>query len=778
MVLPRSQRGPGISPALVAVTRRAARGRLRGVRASTWWRAVLLATVLCAPDAAALPTPTVTPSSGASAACASCHAAEYEAWHGSDHDRAMMLASDPGAVQGNFDDAVFARDGVRARFFRRRGGYFVELTEKGSDKPEIHEIGWTFGIFPLQQFLVATEGGRVQALTIAWDARPRATGGQRWYSLHEGSPEPPPDDPMHWRGPAFRWNSMCADCHSTGLVRGFDPARGVYETRYDEIDVGCRACHAPHGSKGADTASARAAATPAASAATSATNVRKTAPASTESDSGPDDGKGGARRWIMNNDERGIAHLATPPPPGTRSEIETCAPCHARRASLAPADPAHAPFLDAHRPALLDAGLYEVDGQMRDEVYVWGSFLQSRMHAAGVVCSDCHDPHSLKLRAEGNALCGRCHLPERFDVAAHHLHPVGSPGARCVNCHMPTRTYMGVDARHDHGLRVPRPDLAQTLGVPEPCTSCHTDRDAAWAARVLTERHGPPGERRPLFPAVLAAVRDGDPQAPALLAALARDPAESALARATALSLLPPETAPGVIPLIEQSAQASESLLRLGAALALAGLPPSERIRIGAPLLSDPRRAIRLEAASALADVPRNTFEPAALAALESGLAELQKAHRYTADEPGSHLNQGLLAQRSGDPAAAEKHYREALRIAPWFVPAWVNLADLARVRGDDGAGEEILRRAARAVPDSADVQSALGLTLVRRGRRDEALRALEQASALAPDDPHHAWLLAIAFDSSDRAADARRVATAALARHPRHAGLRALAGH
>ncbi len=776
-----------------------------------------------------------------SAACGTCHAKEYELWRGSHHDRAMMAVSEPGAVLGDFNDAVFERDGLRARFFRRDGGWWVEITERGSP-PETFAIAWTFGVFPLQQVLVKIDGGRVQALTIAWDARPRSAGGQRWYSLHAGGPEPPPGDPMHWRGPAFRWNSMCADCHSTGLVRGFDPVRNVYRTRFDEIDVGCRACHAPHESNATggsgrvsptnapapteeslatadgvpasptnvpppadegrvtagnrrdgkaqiSTGSPSATAPPAPGAAATA-HARQSVPrhanaarAGSEAvtaipgatpDAGGRDGHGAAvRRWVM-DEGRGIARLDVPPAPGSRSELETCAPCHSRRANFGVADPATAPFLDAHRPALLEAGLYEADGQDLDEVYVWGSFVQSRMHAAGVVCSDCHEPHSLRLRADGNALCARCHLPARFDVATHHLHPPGSPGARCVNCHMPEHTFMGVDARRDHGLRVPRPDLTVTLGVPEPCTGCHAGRDAAWAARVLAERHGPPGERRPLFPAVLAAVRDGSADAPALLLALARDPEESAIARATALSLLPAEAGAQATRTVEAAARDSDPLLRLGAARALENLPPPERLRLGTALLADPLRAIRLEAATALVDAPRAQLDATAL---QHALDELHEAHRHNADDPGAHLNEGLLAQRTGDLTAAERHYRDAIQLAPWFVPAWVNQADLQRLRGDDGAAEETLRRAARAIPDAADVHSALGLTLVRLGRRDEAVGALERAAALAPDEPRHAWLLAVALDSIGRPADSRRVVADALAKHPRHDGLRALLG-
>ena len=117
-------------------------------------------------------------------------------------------------------------------------------------------------------------------------------------------------------------------------------------------------------------------------------------------------------------------------------------------------------------------------------------------------CSNCHEPHSLSLRAEGNALCTQCHRetavdrfpmlqPGSYDTPAHHFHEAGSAGSECVNCHMTSRTYMGVDARRDHGFHLPRPDLSEELDLSDACSGCHERRGvespessgvSAWAA--------------------------------------------------------------------------------------------------------------------------------------------------------------------------------------------------------------------------------------------------------------------------------------------------------
>ena len=152
---------------------------------------------------------------------------------------------------------------------------------------------------------------------------------------------------------------------------------------------------------------------------------------------------------------------------------------------IAEGNTAATPLLDRSMPALLEPGLYHADGQIDGEVFEVGSFMQSRMFAAGVTCTNCHDPHAGGVRASGNGLCAQCHMPQKFDVTEHHHHAPGSSGAQCVACHMPAKTYMGVDLRRDHSFRVPRPDLTETIGVPNACNACHTDRSPAWAASTV-----------------------------------------------------------------------------------------------------------------------------------------------------------------------------------------------------------------------------------------------------------------------------------------------------
>ena len=304
--------------------------------------------------AATAPVPeTAPPTFVTSAACRECHAEAYAAWQGSHHDRAMQPATAE-HVLAVFDGNRVEVGGASWRF-ERRGDRFVVHTVGEDGSPAEFPVLYTFGVEPLQQFLVELPGGRLQALTMAWDSRPREDGGQRWFSLIADD-EAPPGDVMHWTGAANRWNTMCAECHSTQLERNFDLETRRYATRWAELNVACESCHGP-GSEHLRWAQSE---------------ERVVLPHSGLLPLGGS----GEGRWVM-NEARGIA--AREPPLAEHRQLEVCAPCHSRRRAIAPAKPGDR-FLDGYQPALLDEGLYRADGTILGEVYVYGSFVQSKMH--------------------------------------------------------------------------------------------------------------------------------------------------------------------------------------------------------------------------------------------------------------------------------------------------------------------------------------------------------------------------------------------------------------
>lgn len=668
-------------------------------------------------------------------ACTGCHADVALRWRGSHHDRAMQVAT-PATVRGDFADATFEHFGVTSRF-SRLGEQFIVHTDGADGTLRDFEVAYTLGVEPLQQYLVRFPDGRVQALPFAWDTRPESQGGQRWFHLYPDEPVPH-GDLLHWTGIQQNWNHMCAACHSTNVDKGYRSDTNRFDTRWSEIDVSCEACHGP-GSE----------------------HVR-------QARDGWDESLGLAVRlgdeggWRFAADAA-IAHRV--PALRSREQVETCGRCHARASLLSQDAPEGQPLLDTHRVALLDAGLYFADGQIQDEVYVYGSFLQSRMYAAGVRCSDCHDPHSLQIEGSPDDTCSRCHLPEVFASPAHHHHEAGSAGASCVACHMPARTYMQIDDRRDHGFRVPQPGFA---GAPNVCVGCHADQGDAWTAEA-----GAPA--RAHFAGALQAGRNRAPGASNALAALASDRSQPAIVRASALRLLGGSLTPEALSAVEAGLGDGDALVRMAAVGATEGVAPARRLTLVRPRLGDRVLAVRLEAERVLRGVPRERMKPvdrAALAQVQGEHLEIQRLH---ADRPESWTNIGLLEASRGNAERALAAYERALRIEPRFVPAAVNLSDLYRALDRDRDGERVLRASLAAVPESADAHHALGLTLVRLGQRERARAVLARAAELAPDLPRYAFVYAVSLHSSGDSAGARRVLESLLARHPGYAPARDL---
>jgi predicted CXXCH cytochrome family protein len=452
-------------------------------------------------------------------------------------------------------------------------------------------------------------------------------------------------------------------------------------------------------------------------------------------------------------------------PATIRKEVETCGRCHARRGEFSEDWIPGRPLSDTHAVAPLSRGLYQADGQMRDEVYNYGSFKQSRMFAAGVTCSDCHEPHSAKLRAPGAEVCSQCHAAEKYASVAHRHHEGVDPAPTCISCHMPARTYMVVDVRHDHGFRIPRPDLSATLGTPNTCNDCHTDKSADWAAGTIANWHGPNRKDFQDYAAAFRAAWDGGADASARLAAVASNGATPAFARAGALAEL--HASPANLAIAETALADPDPMVRIGALDMIEGLSADELWRLASPLLSDPVRGVRIRAAALLAAVPAAAQPPADRERFAQAAAEFVAAQRLNADRPESRSALGTFYARQRRFADAEAEYKAALALSPHYVPASINLADLYRQAGRDGDGETALRTAIAATPEDAGLHHALGLVLTRLKKPDDALAELARAAALEPDRSRYAYVYAVGLNSAGRGAEALAVLKDNLAKHP-----------
>jgi tetratricopeptide (TPR) repeat protein len=679
--------------------------------------------------------------------CAGCHAAQFEAWRTSHHAQAMQVA-DHQTVLGNFNGAHFAKDRMVFDFLRNDGKFYVRMNGPGGEVDD-YSLPYTLGVYPLQQYLASFPGGRMQSFTVAWDSRGKEEGGQRWFNLYPDK-SIAPTNPLHWTGRDQTWNSRCADCHSTNLRKNYNLANDNYATTWSEIDVSCESCHGPGSNHVAW-----------------AESHKKGSHESHGSDGLAVDLKPAQGSW-SSFEQWKLKTLHWEGERRSHNEINTCAPCHSRRNAISGEYQPGQPFLDAYVPSLLEESAYYADGQVREEDYEWSSFVQSKMYDEGVTCSDCHDPHSGKLpKGNLNSVCGKCHPLANFGSEQHHHHKAGSAGALCVNCHMPERTYMVVAVNHDHSFRVPRPDFSVAYGTPNACNQCHKDKSSSWAADTIAKWYGSSRRQESQFVKAIDAGRRGLPHAEQELTAVITDPEMPAIARATALSLLPQYLSPFSFPTLEPSLGDGDALVRMEAVRALTPLNQRDRSRLAVPLLTDSIRAVRIEAARLLAGTPPDLLQDAQRSALHRAISELIASEMASAERPESHMNLALLYSRMGRTTDVETEFTTALHLDPDYVPAMVNLADLYRAQNRDDEGQRWLEKAIALAPNAAEPVYALALLKIRRKQYGEVLPLLGKAAALQPDNLLYNYVYAVALNSSGHVEQAIAVLQQAHQRRP-----------
>ena len=606
-----------------------------------------------------------------SRSCGSCHEDIMSKWRDSHHAWAWR-APDAETVLGDFNDAAFEHRGMVTRFTRQDGLYFVE-TDDGEGVTRKLEVIGTAGIAPLQQYLVETEPGRTQAFDLAWDDIDK-----RWYHLYPDL-DLAYEDGLHWTGPYKNWNARCAECHATGFEKNYAPLSRSYTSTQTEGGVGCEACHGPGEAHVAWASNASA--------------FDQTA-------------------WRNVN-----AHGFTFDFQSTdaEAEIQQCASCHSRREPLGSASPLPGtPFHDSYRLALLREGLYHPDGQIRDEVYVYGSFLQSQMYASGVRCSNCHEPHSGELRAAGNAVCTQCHSPagnanfptltrKDYDSPAHHFHESSSEGALCKSCHMIERVYMGIDGRRDHSFRIPRPDLSVSLGTPNACTDCHVDQSVNWATAEVSARFPDSTRRGAHFAAALAAAWRGsrEPKTVELLIEITSNQSLPGIVRASVLETLARYASPEIADQTKSLLQDSDPLVRAAAIPLQMSKAPAMRLQRIAPLLEDVLKAVRIEAARAILDLSAVRLPPQTAASARSAMIEYQQSLMAKADFPEAQMAIAGTALTFREFTVAERAFGEAVRMDPQLVDAWVMIARLRAAQGDGAGAEDALRKGLMFNPES-----------------------------------------------------------------------------
>lgn len=613
----------------------------------------------------------------------------------------------------------------------KRGSEYVVSTDGPAGTQQMFRVESVIGHAPLRQFLVSFPGGRLQTLEASYDTR-----SNEWFDVF-GKEDRRPGEWGHWTGRGMNWNSMCATCHNTRLRKGYEEVSDTYHTTMAESAVGCEACHGPLEEH---------------------------------------------NNWQKKFGKSRQADPTLPHWPKQRA-TDNCGFCHARRAELTGDFKPGDDFLDQMRPTIVDSSeTFYADGQVHEEDYEYAPFLGSRMYSRGVQCSDCHDPHSAKLKLPGNWVCMRCHNGSYtnaplIDPVGHSHHKVfgyGSSGevlttdltgyreeqiretgGQCVNCHMPQTTYMQRHRRHDHGFTIPDPLLTKQAGIPNACNRCHQDNDANWAAKYCDEWYGAKMDRPSRARALLvSAARRNDASAPAgLVGMLSTD--DISYWRAAAAGLL---TAWAGDPFVRQKLTSAlndtNALVRLECVAALeSSAPLPEVTQALRRRLADPVRAVRVAAAwacRAQVDTP------------SSAGVDLSRFMSVSADQPAGQMQQGSWAMARGDLLLASEHYHKAVA---WDPNSAVSRHDyaivLARLNHPTEAIEQ-LQAACRLEPTNADFQFELALGWNEAGRSDQAIACLRAALRLDPGFAKAWYNLGLALSSDGKTEEALEALTRA----------------
>ena len=650
-------------------------------------------------------------------ACIECHQKEYRLWKGSDHDKAMAVATDS-TVLGNFSNAEFTYNGKTSKFYKRGGKFYVFTEGPGGEMKEFM-VSHTFGVRPLQQYLIPFENGKFQCLPIAWN-----TIEKKWFQMAGMVYNPEdlqPGNWLYWTNQAQNWNSMCAECHSTNLQKNYDLKTKSYHTTWSDINVNCEACHGP-GSDHIEWARLPEAARP------------------------QDNNAGLVVRTSKIS---------------SRKYVESCAPCHARRSSLGPYDHSHNDFLSYAIPQLPVSPYYNVDGQFLDEDYEYGSFTQSKMYMKDVRCGDCHDPHSAKRKFEGNALCLQCHKADEYNTYNHHFHKSkGEPGTSFVNkqgrklgpgdgnlcrdCHMPGRYYMGIDRRFDHSFRIPRPDLSMKIGTPNACINCHDDKTNAWAVQNVNKWYGE--HKKAHYATILSDAADGKSGADSGLLRVLNSNLYPEIIRATAIGYLSAYPGANATDAVMRALNDPDPLLRHTAVEDFQARDSATLFRLVVPLLGDPIKSVRMEAAYRLVTYPKGAFNNIQYGLFVKALDEYRQSQEYVADFPTGSYNLGNFYSRINDAGKAEEYYRQSLTIDNLFYPAKVNLAILYYKEGKNDPAEKLLLDLVANHPDVSEGYYYLALLYGEQKRYPEAIKLLETASGKPSHNPRVFYNLGLLY--------------------------------
>ena len=618
--------------------------------------------------------------------CVACHAAEHKDWEESHHYKSMLRPTDS-TVKGDFNNVTHTGNGVTSRFFKKGKKFYINT--QGSDgKNHDFEVQYTFGFTPLQQYLIAFPGGRLQVLRTSWDVNKK-----KWFDQYPGQ-KIPAHDWLHWTGNAQNWNTMCAYCHSTNIKKNYDSEKDTYKTTYSVINVSCESCHGA-GKQHID-------------------YIKSPAYKTGERLQG--------------------SYLKLAKNASQAEEIKVCTPCHARASELSASKIDSKELMDDYIPEIPSTENFYADGQIDDEDFIYTSFMQSKMYSKGVKCSNCHNIHSTKLKKRGNQTCLQCHAATTFDVPSHSHHTARSKGNLCVNCHMPGKLYMGNDFRHDHSFRVPRPDLSVKYGTPNACSNCHKDKSEQVLAQAIVTWFGP--KRNYHFAEDLIPGSKLDPESESHLVKLITQKNTPDIVKATAAFYLGNTLSQTSLQTLLNCLQHPDAQVRYRALRSLNNFEYQAWVTAVGPLLRDKVRAVRIAAADLYLSIPAENIPSNWNTDFSLSQKELKDYLYYQTDFATGNIMMADYYAKIHDYPNAEKFYLKGLKKDDQLNYAWINLSTVYNLQSNNAKALGALQKALKNDPNNERIYYSLALLYNEMDNKEAAIKSLAKAVALKSGNP------------------------------------------
>ena len=616
--------------------------------------------------------------------CVGCHSKEFKDWEHSHHAKAMMEVNDS-SVLGDFNNVQLVRNGLTHKMFKKKDSFYV-ITDGPNGTMEEFEIKYTFGYHPIQQYLVELDQGRLQVLSLTWDVVKK-----EWYYMSDEVYKNLSIDHgnwLHWTNQAYNWNSMCAECHTTNLKKNYNPTTDSYQTTWSQLSVNCEACHGPAEYH---------------------------------------------LKWSANK-EMDIANygfVKSLKKSDNKAQLESCARCHSRRSIF---DDYNYKWEQLHEQmaiGTIGAPNYHPDGQIKEEDFEVGSYMQSKMHEKGVKCSNCHNVHSGKVKFQDNRLCTQCHLPNQYDTEKHHHHQKNQSGSLCIDCHMPGNYFMGRHFRRDHSLRIPRPDISKVTNAPNACNQCHKDKTTDWAIEKTTAWYGL--KNKDHFGFTFHKASQGDFSALEELYTIINDEKKPMIVRQTAMDVLRtnyPEQSQSILnPFL--SNKATELRYQSVFNSRVDETNASQILN----LLNDPIKGIRTTAAIKIAEDKRfltATYQSDYNKAIKEYVAILT----YNSDFPDAKLNLGNYYYSQNNPQKAAEYYLKTIHQDKELTQAYYNLAYLYNETNKKSDAVAVLESYLQKNPKDTRAYYDVGLLVAEYGDYPTAIVYLEKAkNYTSPND-------------------------------------------